>query len=214
MPDAPTFGLFVAAALALLLVPGPSVLYVVGRGVEGGRSAGLVSVLGIGLGTLGHVAFAAAGLSAIVASSATAFSIVKWLGAAYLVWLGLRRLLGRNDADLTVNVESERLSRVFVEGVIVNLLNPKTALFFLAFLPQFVDPSRGPVWTQVSVLGLTLASLGLLTDGLYALLGGTAADWLSQRSETASFRRMRRYIPGGVYIALGVVTVVSGSGKE
>jgi threonine/homoserine/homoserine lactone efflux protein len=214
MPDAPTFGLFVAAALALLLVPGPSVLYVVGRGVEGGPSAGLVSVLGIGLGTLGHVAFAAAGLSAIVASSATAFSIVRWLGAAYLVWLGLRRLLGRNDADLTVNVESERLSRVFVEGVIVNLLNPKTALFFLAFLPQFVDPSRGPVWTQVSVLGLTLASLGLLTDGLYALLGGTAADWLSQRSETASFRRMRRYIPGGVYIALGVVTVVSGSGKE
>src|SRR5215208_119452 len=214
MPDAPTFVLFVAAALALLLVPGPSVLYVVGRGVEGGPSAGLVSVLGIGLGTLGHVAFAAAGLSAIVASSATAFSIVRWLGAAYLVWLGLRRLLGRNDADLTVNVESERLSRVFVEGVIVNLLNPKTALFFLAFLPQFVDPSRGPVWTQVSVLGLTLASLGLLTDGLYALLGGTAADWLSQRSETASFRRMRRYIPGGVYIALGVVTVVSGSGKE
>jgi threonine/homoserine/homoserine lactone efflux protein len=214
MPDAPTFGLFVAAALALLLVPGPSVLYVVGRGVEGGPSAGLVSVLGIGLGTLGHVAFAAAGLSAIVASSATAFSIVRWLGAAYLVWLGLRRLLGRNDADLTVNVESERLSRVFVEGVIVNLLNPKTALFFLAFLPQFVDPSRGPVWTQVSVLGLTLASLGLLADGLYALLGGTAADWLRQRSETASFRRMRRYIPGGVYIALGVVTVVSGSGKE
>jgi len=186
----------------------------VGRGVEGGPSAGLVSVLGIGLGTLGHVAFAAAGLSAIVASSATAFSIMRWLGAAYLVWLGLRRLLGRNDADLTVNVESERLSRVFVEGVIVNLLNPKTALFFLAFLPQFVDPSRGPVWTQVSVLGLTLASLGLLTDGLYALLGGTAADWLRQRSETASFRRMRRYIPGGVYIALGVVTVVSGSGKE
>jgi threonine/homoserine/homoserine lactone efflux protein len=214
MPDAPTFGLFVAAALALLLVPGPSVLYVVGRGVEGGPSAGLVSVLGIGLGTLGHVAFAAAGLSAIVASSATAFSIMRWLGAAYLVWLGLRRLLGRNDADLTVNVESERLSRVFVEGVIVNLLNPKTALFFLAFLPQFVDPSRGPVWTQVSVLGLTLASLGLLADGLYALLGGTAADWLRQRSETASFRRMRRYIPGGVYIALGVVTVVSGSGKE
>ena len=214
MPDAPTFGLFVAAALALLLVPGPSVLYVVSRGVEGGRSAGLVSVLGIGLGTLGHVAFAAAGLSAIVASSATAFSIVKWLGAAYLVWLGLRRLLGRNDADLTVNVEPERLSHVFVEGVIVNLLNPKTALFFLAFLPQFVDPSRGPVWTQVSVLGLTLASLGLLTDGLYALLGGTAADWLRQRSETASFRRLRRYVPGGVYIALGVVTVVSGSGKD
>jgi threonine/homoserine/homoserine lactone efflux protein len=214
MPDASTFALFVAAALALLLVPGPSVLYVVARGVEGGRSAGLVSVLGIGLGTLGHVAFAAAGLSAIVASSATAFAVVKWLGAAYLVWLGLRRLLGRDDADVTVNVEPERLSRVFLEGVIVNLLNPKTALFFLAFLPQFVDPSRGPVWIQVSVLGLTLASLGFLTDGLYALLGGTAGDWLRRKSRGASFRRMRRYVPGGVYIALGAATAVSGSGKD
>jgi threonine/homoserine/homoserine lactone efflux protein len=214
MPDATTFGLFVAAALALLLVPGPSVLYVVARGVEGGRSAGLVSVLGIGLGTLGHVAFAAAGLSAIVASSATAFAAVKWLGAAYLVWLGLQRLLTQSEEDAPAAVEPERLSRVFLEGVIVNLLNPKTALFFLAFLPQFVDPSRGPVWIQVSVLGLTLASLGLLTDGLYALLGGTAGDWLRRKSRGASFRRMRRYVPGGVYIALGAATAVSGSGKD
>jgi threonine/homoserine/homoserine lactone efflux protein len=214
MPDASTFALFVAAALALLLVPGPSVLYVVARGVEGGRSAGLVSVLGIGLGTLGHVAFAAAGLSAIVASSATAFAAVKWLGAAYLIWLGLQRLLTQSEEDAPAAVEPERLSRVFLEGVIVNLLNPKTALFFLAFLPQFVDPSRGPVWIQVAVLGLTLASLGLLTDGLYALLGGTAGDWLRRKSRGASFRRMRRYVPGGVYIALGAATAVSGSGKD
>ena len=213
MPDATTFGLFVAAALALLLMPGPAVIYVVTRSVDQGRPAGLASVLGVGIGSLVHIAFAAVGLSALLASSAAAFGVVKWLGAAYLIWLGLQRLLTRGE-DAPAAVEPDHLSRIFLQGVVVNVLNPKTALFFLAFLPQFVDPSRGPVWIQVSVLGLTLASLGLLTDGLYALLGGTAADWLRQRSESVSLRRMRRYVPGGVYIALGVVTVVSGSGKE
>jgi threonine/homoserine/homoserine lactone efflux protein len=213
MPDATTFGLFVAAALALLLVPGPAVIYVVTRSVDQGRPAGLASVLGVGIGSLVHIAFAAVGLSALLASSAAAFGVVKWLGAAYLIWLGLQRLLTRGE-DAPAAVEPDHLSRIFLQGVVVNVLNPKTALFFLAFLPQFVDPSRGPVWIQVSVLGLTLASLGLLTDGLYALLGGTAADWLRQRSESVSLRRMRRYVPGGVYIALGVVTVVSGSGKD
>jgi threonine/homoserine/homoserine lactone efflux protein len=213
MPDATTFGLFVAAALALLLVPGPAVIYVITRSVDQGRPAGLVSVLGVGIGSLVHIAFAAVGLSALLASSAVAFGVVKWLGAAYLIWLGLQRLLTRGE-DAPAAVEPDHLSRIFLQGVVVNVLNPKTALFFLAFLPQFVDPSRGPVWIQVSVLGLTLASLGLLTDGLYALLGGTAADWLRQRSESVSFRQMRRYVPGGVYVALGVVTVVSGSGKD
>ena len=213
MPDATTFGLFVAAALALLLMPGPAVIYVVTRSVDQGRPAGLASVLGVGIGSLVHIAFAAVGLSALLASSAAAFGVVKWLGAAYLIWLGLQRLLTRGE-DAPAAVEPERLSRIFLQGVVVNVLNPKTALFLLAFLPQFVDPSRGPVWIQVSVLGLTLASLGLLTDGLYALLGGTAADWLRQRSESVSLRRMRRYVPGGVYIALGVVTMVSGSGKD
>jgi threonine/homoserine/homoserine lactone efflux protein len=213
MPDATTFGLFVAAALALLLVPGPAVIYVVTRSVDQGRPAGLASVLGVGIGSLVHIAFAAVGLSALLASSAAAFGVVKWLGAAYLIWLGLQRLLTRGE-DAPAAVEPDHLSRIFLQGVVVNVLNPKTALFLLAFLPQFVDPSRGPVWIQVSVLGLTLASLGLLTDGLYALLGGTAADWLRQRSESVSLRRMRRYVPGGVYIALGVVTVVSGSGKD
>jgi threonine/homoserine/homoserine lactone efflux protein len=213
MPDASTFALFVAAALALLLVPGPAVLYVVARSVDQGRPAGLASVLGVGIGSLVHVAFAAVGLSALLASSAAAFGVVKWLGAAYLIWLGLQRLLTRGE-DAPAAVEPDHLSRIFLQGVVVNVLNPKTALFLLAFLPQFVDPSRGPVWIQVSVLGLTLASLGLLTDGLYALLGGTAADWLRQRSESVSLRRMRRYVPGGVYIALGVVTMVSGSGKD
>ena len=216
MPDATTYGVFVAAALALLLVPGPAVFYVMARSVEGGRSAGLVSVLGVEVGTLVHVAFAAAGLSAVLASSATAFSVVKWMGAAYLVWLGLRLLLSR-DGEQTGTPEARagaRLSRVFTQSVLVQVLNPKVALFFLAFLPQFVDPSRGAAWTQVVVLGATLALLGLFTDGLYALLGGTAGDWIKRRNERPGFRRGQRYLTGGVYVALGAATALSGGGKD
>jgi threonine/homoserine/homoserine lactone efflux protein len=214
MPDVHTFVLFVAVALALLLVPGPAVLYIVARSVEGGRPAGLVSVLGVELGTLVHVAFAAAGLSAILASSATAFGVVKWLGVAYLVWLGLQRLLARDVEDSPPATHPERLLRVFTQSVLVQVSNPKVALFFLAFLPQFVNPSRGAAWTQVMILGATLAALGLLTDGLYALLGGTAGDWLRRKSGSLHFRRGQRYVSGGVYLALGAAAAASGSGKE
>ena len=214
MPDASTFALFVAAALALLLVPGPAVLYVVTRSVDQGRPAGLVSVLGVGIGSLVHITFAAIGLSALLVSSAVAFSAVKWLGAAYLIWLGLQRLLTLGEEDAPAAVEPERLSRVFLHGVVVNVLNPKTALFFLAFLPQFVDPARGAAWMQIIVLGATFVAVGLCTDSLYALLGGTAGDWLRRKSQGESFRWMRRYVPGGVYIALGAATAVSGSGKD
>ncbi len=212
MPDASTYALFVAAALALLLVPGPAVIYVVARSVEGGRLTGLVSVLGVELGTLLHVVFAAAGLSAIVVSSAATFSIVKLLGAAYLVWLGLKQILGRDGGgeEAPLLGSGENRLRVFSQSVLVQVLNPKVALFFLAFLPQFVDPSRGAAWTQVVVLGATLAALGLFTDGLYALLGGTAGEWIRKQRAGAGLRRAGRYVTGGVYIALGAVAAVSG----
>ena len=212
MPDLSTFAIFVAAALVLLLVPGPAVIYVVARSVEGGRLTGLVSVLGVELGTLLHVVFAAAGLSAIVVSSAAAFSFVKWLGAAYLVWLGLRQILGRDggDQEAPLSGSGENRLRVFSQSVLVQVLNPKVALFFLAFLPQFVDPSRSAAWTQVVVLGTTLATLGLFTDGLYALLGGTAGEWIRKQRAGAGLRRARRYVKGGVYIALGAVAAISG----
>jgi threonine/homoserine/homoserine lactone efflux protein len=208
MPDASTYALFVAAALALLLVPGPAVIYVVARSVEGGRLTGLVSVLGVELGTLLHVVFAAAGLSAIVVSSAAAFSVVKWLGAAYLIWLGFKSILGRDggEEEAPYGGDGNRL-RVFSQSVLVQVLNPKVALFFLAFLPQFVDPTRGAAWTQVVVLGTTLAILGLFTDGLYALLGGTAGGWI--RTRGLGLRRAGRYVTGGVYIALGAVAAFS-----
>jgi threonine/homoserine/homoserine lactone efflux protein len=210
MPGAHAYVLFVVAALALLLVPGPAVVYVVARSVSGGRLTGLVSVLGIELGTLTHVAFAAAGLSAIVASSVVAFSVVKWLGAAYLVYLGLRQIFGRGgeEEDTEVSDSEDNRFRVFYQSVLVQILNPKVALFFLAFLPQFVDPSRGAAWTQIVVLGATLAFLGLFTDGLYALLGGTAGGWIRKRG--GSLRQAGRYVTGGIYIALGAVAAISG----
>ncbi len=172
MPDTTTFGLFVPAALALLLVPGPAVLYVVTRSMDQGRLVGLVSVLGIGLGTLVHVAFAAVGLSALLASSAAAFSVVKWLGAAYLLWLGLRRLFARDDDEEPIVAEPEQLSRVFLQGVLVNVLNPKTALFFLAFLPQFVDRDQGSVGFQLLALGIAFAAVGLVVDTAIGIASG------------------------------------------
>jgi threonine/homoserine/homoserine lactone efflux protein len=210
MPEASTLALFVVAALVLLVVPGPSVLYIVARSIEGGRTAGLVSVLGVQTGAMVHIAFAAVGLSAILASSALAFSVVKWFGAAYLVWLGLRQIFGRDEGDKDVTVEPARLSRVFSQGVIVNILNPKTALFFLAFLPQFVDPARGAAWTQILLLGATFVILALCSDGLYALLSGTAGGWLRRRMQGATFRRGQRFVSGGILIALGAVAAVSG----
>lgn len=205
MPELSTLGLFVAACLAFLVIPGPATVYVVTRSVDQGRTAGLVSVLGVASGALGHVLFAAVGLSAIVATSAVAFSVVKWLGVAYLVYLGIQRILSRDEEE-AVAVEPRRLGRMFSQGVIVNLLNPKTALFFLAFLPQFVEPSSGPVWTQVLVLGVTLTTLGVLTDGIYALLGGAVGRWLGRRG--AAFKRGQRYAVGGIYIALGAAAAV------
>src|SRR5215212_3825901 len=210
MPDTSTYVLFVAAALVLLIVPGPSVLYIVARSVEGGRTAGLVSVLGVPTGTMVHIAFATLGLSAILASSAVAFSVVKWLGAAYLVWLGLRRIFGRDEGEGDVSVEPARLSRVFSQGVVVNTLNPKTALFFLAFLPQFVDPARGPAWAQILLLGATFVILALCSDGIYALLSGTAGGWLQRRMKGASFRRGQRFVSGSILIGLGAVAAASG----
>ena len=196
VPDSDALWLFSVAALALLLIPGPAVLYIVAQSAEHGRSAGLVSVTGVHLGTLVHVAAAAVGLSAIIVSSALAFSVVKYAGAAYLVYLGIRRFLTREPSQL-LPAKDAPLGGLFWQGVVVNVLNPKTALFFLAFLPQFVDPER-TVWTQVVVLGLTFVVLGFLSDGLYALAAGSIARWLRAR------RRVLRYASGSVFVGLGV----------
>jgi threonine/homoserine/homoserine lactone efflux protein len=200
-PDSTSLWLFSLAALALLVIPGPAVLYVVVQSAEHGRRVGLASVAGIHLGTLVHVTAAAAGLSALIVASAFAFSAVKYAGAAYLVYLGVRRLLGR-DAALTVDRGRESLRRAFARGAVVNVLNPKTALFFLAFLPQFVDADRGAVWSQALVLGLVFVGLGFVSDSLYALAAGSAANLLRRR------RGLMRYGSGFVYIGLGATAAL------
>jgi threonine/homoserine/homoserine lactone efflux protein len=212
MPETSTLALFAVAAVTLLLIPGPAVLYIVTRSVDQGRAAGLASVCGVHVGTLLHVAAAALGLSALLVSSATAYDTVRWLGAAYLVWLGVRRLLARDEdvpaAAAGHDAHRPGLGRIFAQGVVVNVLNPKTALFFFAFLPQFVDTSRGSVPFQVVVLGAAFVLLGLLSDGAYALLASTGAGWLRRRPKVA---RASRLVSGGVLISLGVTTALAGS---
>jgi threonine/homoserine/homoserine lactone efflux protein len=199
-------GLFVLASLVLLLTPGPAVLYIVTRSIDQGRRAGLVSMLGVHVGTLVHIAAAAAGLSALLAASAAAFTAVKLLGAGYLVYLGLRRLLDRSAAAAAGEVRHRRLRRAFLDGVVVNVLNPKVALFFLAFLPQFVDVSRGHVGAQVLLLGMVFVGLGLITDGSYALTAGTAAQWLRRHP---AFLAGERWVSGVMYLGLGVAAALS-----
>jgi threonine/homoserine/homoserine lactone efflux protein len=196
IPDSTSVWLFGLAALALLAIPGPAVLYIIVQSAEQGRRVGLASVAGVHLGTLVHVAAAAAGLSAVIVASSVAFSAVKYAGAVYLVYLGVRKLLAR-DPDTEVERKREPLRRAFARGAIVNVLNPKTALFFLAFLPQFVAPGRGGVWSQALVLGFAFVGLGLVTDSLYALAAGTVSGVLRRK------RNAVRYGSGFVFIALG-----------
>src|SRR5437773_10622021 len=197
-PDSTSLWLFGVAALALLAIPGPAVLYIVVQSAEQGRRVGLASVAGIHIGTLVHVIGAAVGLSALIVASALAFSVVKYAGAAYLVYLGVRKLIER-DPRIVLEHRHEPLRRAFARGVVVNVLNPKTALFFLAFLPQFIDADRGGVWSQVLVLGLTFVGLGLVSDSLYALAAGSVANVLRRK------RRVVRYFSGSVYVTLGAV---------
>ena len=207
MPEPATLMLFAGAALALLIVPGPSVIYIVTRGMHQGRAAALVSVLGVTTATLVHTIFAAAGLSAVLASSAVAFSIVKYAGSAYLVYLALRTWLDRSGERVDVPRPTADLRRVYVEGFLVNLMNPKTALFILALLPQFVDPSRGAAAVQILVLGGILASLGLLSDGAYALASGSIGAWLRRRRSIAG---MQRRVSAAIYAMLGIGTALMG----
>jgi threonine/homoserine/homoserine lactone efflux protein len=201
MPSGASLLGFVAASLVVLLIPGPGVLYVVARSVSQGYRAGLASVFGLSAGALVQVAAATVGLSAILLASATAFGIVKALGAGYLIYLGLRTLFARGPAGGLQAPRPLPLSRLFTDGVVVSLFNPKIAVFFLAFLPQFVDPGRGPVAQQVLLLGVLYCALAVLTDGAYALLAGSLRRWLGGRVLRGP---LPRYLSGSLYIGLGV----------
>jgi threonine/homoserine/homoserine lactone efflux protein len=209
MPSPGTLLVFVGVVAAFAAVPGPAVLYIVTRSVDQGRRAGLASALGIATGGVVHVAAAALGLSVILARSATAFSVVKVAGGCYLIWLGLRRLLARRETpavDEVVAPDPSPLRRIYGQGVVVNVLNPKTALFFLAFLPQFVETSNGPAALQVFVLGAVFIAVALASDSTYAVVASAVADRLRRRRRTT--QRVER-VSGAVYIGLGVLALTS-----
>jgi threonine/homoserine/homoserine lactone efflux protein len=212
IPSATSIGVFAVAATLLLLTPGPAVLYIVARSIEQGRVAGLASAFGITTGTLVHVLASTLGLSALLASSTLAFAAVRYAGAGYLIYMGMRRILSRTDAPaLQLQLPRRSLARLYRDGFVVNLLNPKTALFFLAFLPQFVDPSRGAAAFQIAFLGLLFTLMGLTSDGLYALVAGTAGRWVKRQGR---YLRWERYITGGVFIGLGVTAALTGGGRR
>jgi threonine/homoserine/homoserine lactone efflux protein len=206
MLDTSRLYLFILASLALLLSPGPAVLYIVTRSIDQGRKAGLVSVLGIETGNFVHVLAAALGLSAIILYSATLFTIIKYLGAAYLIYLGLRKLIQHADAQATPDLEGQNSRKLFSQGAMVAALNPKTALFFLAFLPQFVDRARGSVPLQMFILGAIFIAMACVTDSMYALMAGTARQWLRG---SLFFKRGQRYATASIYIGLGMVAALA-----
>lgn len=201
MPTLSSLLAFGVASLVLLLIPGPAVTYIVNRSVVDGRSIALASVAGLELGNFVHVIAATAGLSAVLATSATAFNVVKWLGAAYLIGVGVKTLLTRPDR-LHGDIARTSYRRAFTQGVVVNTLNPKVALFFLSFLPQFIDTGRGPAWAQSLVLGTLFTLLGIVTDGAWALLASAVRGALLRGR---AMPIIRRYVSGSMFVALGVV---------
>ena len=204
MPSLSTLPVFIAASIVLLVIPGPAVLFIVARSGSQGRRAGLVSVLGVHTASIVHVLAAVAGLSAVVVASSIAFTAVKVVGGFYLIVLGVKSLRSaRRSADVVApTVRPEK--RLFAEAFLVSLLNPKVALFFLAFLPQFVQRGHGPIWTQTLVLGAIYILLGLCSDSVYATIGARLGTRLSGR---AAQLRATRYAEGGILVGLGVLTL-------
>ena len=209
LPPAREMIFFLSTATILLLIPGPAVLYILARSLDQGRVAGLASAAGIAVGTLVHVLAATLGLSALLISSALAYSAVKYAGAGYLFYLGIKKFCesaGNETARPPENPVPVR--KVFGQGVVVNILNPKTAIFFFAFLPQFVSPARGQVSLQFLTLGMIFAVMGWMSDSVWALSAGSAAHWLRGKQ---GFMEKQRYVSGTVYLGLGLATAVSGS---
>jgi threonine/homoserine/homoserine lactone efflux protein len=208
MPSWSTFAVFVPAALVLLVVPGPAVVYIVTRSVDQGRAAGIASTLGVTTGSVVHVFGAALGVSIVLTRSAEVFTVMKLAGAAYLVVLGVRRFVGTASADAPTGKSEHSLRRLYGQGVVVQTLNPKVAIFFLAFLPQFVDPARGAAAVQTLVLGFTFALLGMLSDGTYSIVASSIASRLTNATGRTVRQRLDR-ASGVVYVGLGVLAAVT-----
>jgi threonine/homoserine/homoserine lactone efflux protein len=205
MPAAASLLAFLAATIAILVVPGPSVVYVMTRSLDQGRIAGLYSMLGLETGALLHVCAACAGLTALVATSAPALTVLRYAGAAYLIYLGVRQLCRPTGDQPDVGLLAVSRRRLFRDGVLVDLLNPKTGLFFVAFLPQFIDPAGGPASVQVLVLGMCFVALAVICDSSYVMLAGRVGRAI--RSSPSVRGRLDRGT-GLVYLGLAAVTAV------
>ena len=192
---------FAIASLALLVIPGPAVLYVINRSISDGRSTALAAVAGLEIGNFMHVIAATVGLSAVIAASATAFGVVKWIGAGYLIYIGLRTV-SRKPASYNQEQKSLPRRKSFTQGIVVNTFNPKVALFFLSFLPQFIDTEKGSAALQSLILGSLFVAIGLCTDGLYAFLASALRSTLL-RGKSLPF--VQRYVAGSVFVLLGVI---------
>ncbi len=207
-----TIWLFVVAAITLLIMPGPAVFYIMARSIDQGKKAGLVSVLGVVLGGSVHVLAGAIGVSAILMTSATAFTIVTYLGAAYLIYLGCKSLFSASNKTNSEISQAPRkkLVKTFYQSILVEVMNPKTALFFLAFFPQFISPSAGSVTVQFLLLGTVYIILALISDGLYALL---AASIRKRILGSKVSPKIQNRITGYFYIVLGVFSTFASPSK-
>lgn len=205
MLDGTRLLIFVTVVIILVITPGPNTLYIIARSLQGGYRTGIVSCIGISLATLIHIAGAAIGLTALLSSSVLIFSLIKYTGAAYLVWIGVKTLATRQQGELLLPNQSGKIASGIRQGFLVNLLNPKTALFFVAFLPQFIEPSLGRVSLQVILLGTILVSIGMISDCTYALVASVVGKWLR---ESLSLFQSLRYVAGSVYLLLGAVTAL------
>ncbi len=210
MPSFDTFAAFTLASVLLILLPGPNLIYIVTRGIAQGRRAALMSALGVEVGTLVHIIAAALGVSVILARSATAFTTVKFVGAAYLIYLGIKAFRGDDAIKIGETATRDEASplALFGRGVLVNVLNPKVAIFFLAFFPQFIDPQSGPAFFQILTLGLVFFVLALALDVTYALLATRVGHWLRARPRIL---RHQRFVAGSVYVGLGAAAALSGA---
>ena len=188
-----------AAALALNLTPGPDMLFCFANGLSHGRRAGLAAALGVGAGAFVHVAVAAGGLAGLIATSPLAFDVVRYAGAAYLLWLGVQTLLTPPIGPGSEQAIAASLRRIFTHGAITNILNPKVALFFIALLPQFVDPARGSVALQVILLGSLVNVTGTIVNGIVGASAGTVGGYLARNPALA---RVQQWITGAIFLGL------------
>ena len=210
MFDTSSIILFLSAAFFVLVVPGPAVIYITTRSLDQGTKAGIVSTIGIAFGSVIHVGFAAFGLSAILVTSAYAFAIIKFAGAAYLIYLGITKLFSKTKFDFEKEKIQKSNSKMFVEGMLVNLLNPKTALFFFSFLPQFADAANGSIALQIFILGMIFVLMGLVSDSLYAIVAGTFQKYILTHPRILN---IQKYVTGSIYILLGAVTALTSGSR-